>query len=74
MPIDEEKLLRMAEQIAANMRYSDDLELVAGKTADHINRFWEPGMRATLLAYAARDNSDMSDSLRLAINQVQPPK
>ena len=35
----------MAEDIAANMSYTDDQELVSRKIADHLDRFWDPRYR-----------------------------
>ena len=40
-------LIRMANQIAANFGALPDAEAIA-ETARHINRFWEPRMRAGL--------------------------
>jgi formate dehydrogenase subunit delta len=45
----DEKLVYMANQIAANfaaMRSADP----AAATADHIARYWDPGMRARIFA------------------------
>ena len=46
-----EKLLRMANQIAAFMASKPVAEGVAG-TAAHISDFWEPRMRVQLFALA----------------------
>lgn len=47
--MDADKLVRMANQIAANFEGgSDEGQAVAG-VADHIRRFWSPSMRAQLV-------------------------
>jgi NADH-dependant formate dehydrogenase delta subunit FdsD len=47
MEID--KLVRMANQIAANFDYGPDKEHVAASTADHLKRFWAPSMLAAVI-------------------------
>ena len=48
MTVNVEKLTKMARDIIANMNYIDDPAIVAAKAADHINRFWDPRMKAAL--------------------------
>ena len=67
MTVNTEKLVRMAEQIAANMNYSDDQSLVAAKIANHLNRFWDPRMKTALLNFAADNKDTLSPALREAI-------
>ncbi|MEQ1691655.1 MAG: formate dehydrogenase subunit delta [Gemmatimonas sp.] len=46
-----EKLVRMANEIARNLRsLPGDEPTVA--TAEHVKSFWTPGMRATVMAHA----------------------
>ena len=46
-----EKLVRMANEIARNLRaLPGDQPHIA--TADHLKSFWTPGMLATLIAHA----------------------
>jgi formate dehydrogenase subunit delta len=47
-----DRLLHMANQIATYFRSKPHAEGVAG-IADHINKFWEPRMRAKLFAVIA---------------------
>ena len=47
-----EKLAMMANQIARNLAVQG-ADKAPALTADHITRFWDPRMRAALLAYAA---------------------
>jgi formate dehydrogenase subunit delta len=46
-----EKLVRMANEIARNLRVLPG-DQPSAATADHVRSFWTPGMRATLLAHA----------------------
>ena len=48
----EKHLLKMAEQIAANLSAGVDAETAAERTADHLRRFWTPQMRSQLAACA----------------------
>ncbi|NOG70634.1 formate dehydrogenase subunit delta [Roseicella sp. DB1501] len=47
-----EKLIRMANQIAAFFRAYPEAEAVAG-TREHIQAFWTPGMRRALAGFCA---------------------
>ena len=46
-----DKLIRMANEIARNLRSQPGDQAVAA-TAEHIRSFWTPGMRASLIAHA----------------------
>ena len=67
MTVRAEKLLRMAEQITANMSYTDDRAAVAAKVLDHLNRFWDPRMKAALLDHAQSRPDDLSPPLHDAV-------
>ena len=45
-----EKLVRMANEIARNLRALPGNQPAAA-TAEHIRSFWTPGMRASLIAH-----------------------
>ena len=45
-----EKLVRMANEIARNLRALPGDQPMAA-TAEHIRSFWTPGMRASLIAH-----------------------
>ena len=47
-----DKLIRMANQIATFFKSSGESHAVAG-TQNHIAQFWDPRMRAQLLAHLA---------------------
>lgn len=64
------KLAKMAEQIAANMAFCDDEALIADKVADHMQRFWGPGMREALLEHAGAQAQDLSPVVRRALTKV----
>lgn len=53
VPVD--KLVRMAEQIAANISASEDPQIVADAVLTHIKRFWDPRMLDTFVGQANRD-------------------
>ena len=55
MTVEVQKLAKMARQIIANMNYTDDKAVVAAKAADHMNRFWDPRMKAALRDHGAGD-------------------
>lgn len=67
MTVAEAKLVRMAEQIAANLAYTDDLGVVSARVADHLNRFWDPRMRQALVEHCSQEASAPSPALRMAL-------
>ena len=70
MTVDTAKLVRMAEQITANMAYTEDVELVAARVADHLNRFWDPRMRQAMTEIANGDADPLSPALQAAVRQL----
>lgn len=70
MTVDVAKLVRMAEQITANLAYSDDAELVSALVAGHLNRFWDPRMRSALAEFAVAEPAALSPALALAVAQL----
>ena len=70
MTVGAAKLVRMAEQITANMAYTDDVGLVAARVADHLNRFWDPRMLEALAEFANDDADQLSPALRTAVRQL----
>ena len=70
MTVNQDKLVRMAEQIAANMAYTPDQDIVADKIADHLNRFWDPRMKRAISDYAQQSEAELTDALRLAIDKL----
>ncbi len=70
MTVRIEKLMKMAEQITANMAFTDDETVVAAKVADHMNRFWDPRMKAAIKAHADVHGDSFSRPLRAAVAQL----
>ncbi len=71
MTVDSAKLVRMAEQIAANLAYTDDVPLVAARVADHLNRFWDPRMRHALVEIANGEADRLSPVLKAAVARLR---
>jgi len=71
MTVKTEKLTRMAEQIAANMNYGEDTEIVAAKVAEHINKFWDERMKLAFREHAAEHQGEFSAELRATISKLE---
>jgi len=66
--MDVRKLVRMANQIAANFDYGTDKGKAAAATADHLTRFWSPEMRQQIVAhYRQGSNGGPSDVPELSL-------
>jgi formate dehydrogenase subunit delta len=72
--MDIEKLVRMANQIAANSDYGPDKEKLAATVADHLTRFWTPEMRAAIIEGHRRKLLDLSPLAASAVEKLVPPK
>jgi len=59
-----ERLIYMANQIAANLATSDD---PVSATAAHIERYWDPRMKTMIKAYTG---SDLTPTAAGAIGQI----
>ncbi|HEY6868166.1 MAG TPA: formate dehydrogenase subunit delta [Novosphingobium sp.] len=62
-----EHLVRMANQIAANLAAQGEAVAVR-ETATHIARFWDPRMKAALLG---GDHPDLAPIARAAVDQLR---
>lgn len=60
----------MAEDVTRNLSYNDDIDEISTKVADHLNRFWDPRMKAAIVEYAAATDSVLSETLRLAVTRL----
>lgn len=69
----EKKLLRMAEQIALNCSVATDPAQVAERLADHLNRFWDPRMRSSLIKLVSQQQVSVSPALSKAVAHINPP-
>jgi formate dehydrogenase subunit delta len=65
-----EKLVRMTNQIADNFAYLPDPEQAALKVADHLQRFWDPTMRAEIIEYLEAGGSDLSEIGKVAVSKI----
>ena len=59
-----EHLVKMANQIALNVGGQDDVDALAKKTANHIQRFWTRDMQAQLRAYWQAGGEDLAPAVR----------
>ena len=62
-----EKLVMMANQIAANLAHDED---PAVATADHIRRFWDPRMKQMLEAHGNAGLSPIAASALAMLDQT----
>ncbi|MDP6416243.1 MAG: formate dehydrogenase subunit delta [Gammaproteobacteria bacterium] len=60
-------LIKMLNQISANLARGDSEEQDAARVADHVRRFWAPSMRAKIADYAALDEDALADLSKRAI-------
>ena len=68
--MDIERLRYMAEQIAREFKAQGEAEAVAA-TAEHIRMFWDPRMKAAILADARGDGRNaLSPIVAAALQQV----
>ncbi len=66
-------LCRMANQIAAYFAPYGEVEAVSG-IADHINQFWEPRMRAQLLAMIDTGLPGLDGRVAAAATAIRRPR
>jgi formate dehydrogenase subunit delta len=72
--MDVEKLVRMANQIAANLDYGSDKDKVVAAVADHLTRFWTPSMRALVIEGHRKKLIDLSPIAARAVEKLAFPK
>jgi len=64
-------LVRMANQIGAFFEAMPDAEQGIAGVAEHLQKFWEPRMRAELAAYvAAHGDGELKPVVRAALKAV----
>ena len=61
---DARQLVKMANQIAANLQFHPD---TAERLADHLQRFWAPSMRRILFEHAQAGEDDLEPVVREVI-------
>lgn len=64
-----EKLVMMANQIGTFFASQKEGDAVAG-IVDHIKKFWDPRMRAAILAYVQSGGEGLLPPVRLAIERL----
>jgi formate dehydrogenase subunit delta len=71
--MDTEKLVKMANQIAANSDYGPDKDKVAAVVADHLTRFWAPAMRVAIIEGHRKNLLDLSPVAARAVERLVMP-
>ena len=71
--MDVEKLVKMANQIAANSDYGSDKEKIAATIADHLTRFWTPAMRKAIIEGHAGKRVDLTPMAAQAVEKLALP-
>jgi len=65
-----DKLVYMANQIGKFFASQGADKAIAG-TADHLQKFWDPRMRAAILAYLDAGGSNLDPAVREAVRQLR---
>lgn len=65
-----DKLVRMANQIAANFEFGGNKAKAADGVADHLTRFWAPSMRNAIIEHYRQGGGDLSETAALAIAKL----
>lgn len=65
-----DRIDRMANQIARFFASRPEAEAVAG-TEDHIVKFWDPRMRATLLRHLEAGGGELTPIARMAAERLR---
>ena len=71
--MDVEKLVKMANQIAANSDYGADKEHIAAVVADHLTRFWTPAMRKAIIEGHQKKLVDLTPMAAQAVEKLVLP-
>ncbi len=71
--MDIDKLVKMANQIAANSDYGSDKDKVAAVVADHLTRFWTPAMRAAIIEGRKKKLVELSPVAASAVDKLVMP-
>jgi formate dehydrogenase subunit delta len=68
--MDVDKLVKMANQIAANLDYGPDKEKVVTATAEHLKRYWTPAMRALVIDGQSKKVLELSPLAARAVEKL----
>jgi len=66
-----QQLIRMGNQIAANLAATYGPDDAVAKTEDHLRRFWSVDMRLALVESVATQHSAIDEVLLSAIERLQ---
>ena len=72
--MDVSKLVRMANQIAANFEYGPDKAKAVAGVLDHLRRFWTPQMHIEIIEYRERGGTELNEIAALAIAKLAEEK
>ncbi len=64
-----DRLVTMANQIGAFFTSQGPDQAVAG-TASHLKKYWEPRMRAAIVAHLRAGGEDLRPEVRLAVEEL----
>jgi formate dehydrogenase subunit delta len=70
--VDVERLVAMANDIAAFFDADADKAAAAEGVRFHISRFWEPRMRREIIAHVRKGGAGLSATARAAIEKLAP--
>lgn len=68
--MDVNKLVRMANQIAANFYTGDNEEKAAAAVADHLRRFWSSQMKREIVEFRKQGNTGLTEVADKAIAEL----
>jgi hypothetical protein len=68
--MDAGKLVKMANQIAANLAYGADDAAAAESVREHLRRFWSPPMRTAIIEFQARGGTGLAPIAALAVRKL----
>lgn len=71
--MDNRDMLRMANQIAGFFNGSGK-EQATKDAAEHINKFWDPRMRAALIRYLDAGGTELDPTIRQAATLIRRPQ
>jgi formate dehydrogenase subunit delta len=71
--MDRERLVAMANDIAAFFDSEPDKAIAAEGVRFHLTRFWDPRMRREIIAHAAAGGAGLTPTARAAVNLLSAP-
>jgi len=71
--LDIERLVAMANDIAAFFDAEPDKAVAAEGVRFHISRFWEPRMRRAIIEHEKKGGTGLTPTARTAVTLLTPP-